>query len=263
MRTHDAISIISQSIIDTGLCEAILLKGSFGRGDDDAFSDIDMYVVTSPEHYDAFLSKRYDCLLSYRDIVFSEENQFASLQMLAIYDNGLHIDLYTTTQEKMNHSDPIKVCYDPNHLFSDYSYVHEPISQKELVSHFHNVLYGFIEADSAFRRKNYPWTARILDHSLASATILLRSLVDPEYAFLGLKKANEILPSDQYDLLVDAYANLHEGGFWHTNDILMHSLELFLKGTPDTSGLNLKFYTWMQENINQTLFPKSTVTSAH
>lgn len=261
MRTHDAISIISQSIIDTGLCEAILLKGSIGRGDDDAFSDIDMYVVTSPEHYDAFLSKRYECLLSYRDIVFSEENQFACLQMLAIYDNGLHIDLYTTTQEKMDHSDPIKVCYDPNHLFSDYSYVREPISQRELASHFNTILYSFVEADSAFRRKNYPWTARILDHALASATILLRSLVDPEYAFLGLKKINEVLPSDQYDLLVDAYANLHEGGFWHTNEILMQILALFLTETSDTSGLNLKFYAWTQENINQVLFPRSDVPS--
>ncbi|MBE5961231.1 MAG: hypothetical protein E7256_07570 [Lachnospiraceae bacterium] len=49
MRTYDAIEVIGQKVINRGLCEAILLKGSIGRGDDDEFSDVDMYLIVKEE----------------------------------------------------------------------------------------------------------------------------------------------------------------------------------------------------------------------
>lgn len=64
MRTYETIRAISQKIIEDNLCDAILLKGSIGRGDDDEYSDIDMYLIVSPENMDSVLQKRYEYLLA-------------------------------------------------------------------------------------------------------------------------------------------------------------------------------------------------------
>lgn len=58
MRTYEAIEKVSNAIIADGLCEAILVKGSIGRGDDDEYSDVDMYVVVKNEILKSFLEKR-------------------------------------------------------------------------------------------------------------------------------------------------------------------------------------------------------------
>ena len=54
MKTYEAITVISNHIIDDGLCDAIILKGSIGRGDDDEFSDVDMYLIVRPNIWTRF-----------------------------------------------------------------------------------------------------------------------------------------------------------------------------------------------------------------
>lgn len=70
MKTYATIDKIGQAIIVDGLCEAIVLKGSIGRGDDDEYSDVDMYAIVTEENYQAFMERRETYLKSYRDIVF-------------------------------------------------------------------------------------------------------------------------------------------------------------------------------------------------
>lgn len=255
-RRYEAIDKVGRAAVDTGLCRAIVLKGSIGRGDDDAYSDIDMYVVTAEGDFQAFLDKRLECLKSYGNIVFWEENQFSAPQLLAIYENGLHVDLYTVTAENMEHSDPVKVHYDPEGIFADYLWDRPEMSPAELAASFSSALYYMVEADTAYCRKNYAWTARILDSSVAESARLLRFLYDRQYAFLGLKKLNEIVPPERFRLVEEAYANLREGGFQRANECVMELLELFLNETEEAvkSALNLGFYRWMQKNINNTLF---------
>ena len=69
MRTYDAIRAIGNRVIGDNLCDAILLKGSIGRGDDDEYSDVDMYLVVAPENMDAVLQKRCEYLSAYKEIV--------------------------------------------------------------------------------------------------------------------------------------------------------------------------------------------------
>lgn len=68
MRTYEAIEKVSNAIIKDGLCEAILIKGSIGRGDDDEYSDVDMYVVVRNDQYENFLNKRIGYLTKYRPV---------------------------------------------------------------------------------------------------------------------------------------------------------------------------------------------------
>ena len=57
-RLDEAIARIADAAVADGLCEAVLLKGSIARGDADEFSDIDLYLVVSPQNRDAVLERR-------------------------------------------------------------------------------------------------------------------------------------------------------------------------------------------------------------
>ncbi len=57
-RLDEAIARIAGAAVADGLCEAVLLKGSIARGDADEFSDIDLYLVVSPQNRDAVLERR-------------------------------------------------------------------------------------------------------------------------------------------------------------------------------------------------------------
>lgn len=256
MKTYDAIEKIGQVVIEDGLCEAIVLKGSIGRGDDDEYSDIDMYVVVTEDNYDTFMQRRYSYLSTYRDIVFMEENDFGVKQMLAIYDNALHVDFYTVTMDKIDHSNPVKVYYDPKHLFDNYIVEHNPMMHEKLAQLFNSTLYYFVEASSAYARKNYPWAARIMDDAVAGAATLLRYEYDKDYTYLGLKKINEILPREEYMLIESAYANMNEDGFQQTNRDILAMLEIALQRLPKKviELCNMKFYNWCNANVNVTLF---------
>lgn len=256
MKTYDAIEKIGQAIIADGLCDAIVLKGSIGRGDDDEYSDVDMYAIVTEENYQVFMDRRETYLKSYGEIVLLTENDFGVKQMLAIYDDALHVDLYTTTMKYLDHSNPVKVYYDPKKLFDNYQVISKTYTNKELIDIFDDSLYYFVEASSAYERKNYPWTAHILASVIAGCTILLRNRYDKSYSYLGLKKINEILPQEEYALVESAYANLNKDGFHRANTYILEMLELIFNSMEDSvcSACNIKFYEWCKENVNVTLF---------
>lgn len=136
MKTYEAITVISNHIIDDGLCDAIILKGSIGRGDDDEFSDVDMYLIVSPEHMDTVLQRRCAYLSAYKEIVYLEDVNFGLPQKVAIYVDALHVDLYVARMEQIGHADPIRVWYDPKGLFSDYIYHRIDIADGEIAPYF-------------------------------------------------------------------------------------------------------------------------------
>ena len=259
-RTYEAIEKVSNSIIHDNLCEAILVKGSIGRGDDDAYSDVDLYVIVQEEKMSQFLDKRVHYLESYKKVVFYEYVNFVAEQVVAIYDDCLHIDLYTVTIDKLPHNDKAKVIYDPNHILDDYCAKVQLTTPEELAERFSSALYYIVEAESAYQRKNYPWTSYILSNSIANCAVLLRYLYDEDYAYLGLKKNNEILPSKQYLWLEEASKNLTESGYplalykiikileFVTNHIHKDIRDLF----------HLDFFNWMKEKLENQLFQQSS-----
>ena len=251
MRTYEAIEAISRKIIDDNLCEAIILKGSIGRGDDDEYSDVDMYLIVAPEKMDAVLEKRREYLSTYKEIVYLEDVNFGLPQKVVIYEDSLHVDLYIAQMEQIGHADPIKVWYDPKGLFENYTYSRDDVTEEEIAEYFKEVLYSFVEADTAYKRKNYAWTAKIMGNAIAMAAFLLRYHYDKKYAFLGLKKINEIIPAEQYQLLEDAYNYLGRDTFDKANDCLIHVLEVFVVHSTDSlkNKLDMRLFTWVKEKF--------------
>jgi predicted nucleotidyltransferase len=258
MRTYEAIEKVSNAIIEDGICEAILIKGSIGRGDDDEYSDVDMYVVVKESDMERFLEKRLSYLNKYMEVIYSEKVNFVAEQIVAIYDNGLHFDLYTVTENTLPHKDKIKVVYDPNHKFDNYVGEVNRITADELAALFSDTLYYFVEADGAYERKNYPWAARILSSSIAGSAVLLRYLYDKDYAYLGLKKINEVIPEEQYMWLEEASNNLNKSGFQTATNYIIRILEYVSENIEDNirSEFNYRFFNWVKNNLNTKLFAK-------
>lgn len=256
MRTYEAIEKVSNAIIVDRLCEAILVKGSIGRGEDDEFSDVDMYIVVKDENYNAFLDKRIKYLEAYLPILYIEHVNFVAEQIVALYDDGLHFDLYTVTEDTIPHTDKAKIIYDPNQKFADYHAEIKEMTNDELAYCFNDALYYFIEADGAFRRRNYPWAANIISASIAKTSILLRYLYDKEHAYLGLKKINDIIPEEYFSWLMLASANLNKEGFSTTNDYIIKILDYVVENINDDikSLFNIKFFEWIKSNLKTKLF---------
>lgn len=256
MRTYEAIEKVSRAIIKENICEAILVKGSIGRGDDDEFSDVDMYIVVKSEDMKAFLEKRMEYLQSYLPVIYVEHANFVAEQIIAIYDNGLHFDLYTVTEASMPHTDKAKVIYDPYNKFADYIPESKAITKEALANYFNDSLYYFVEAGGAYCRMNYPWAAQIMSSSIAGGAILLRHLYDKDYAYLGLKKINDIIPEEQFTWLKEASANLNKEGFSRALGYIIKILEFVVDNVDDEVKclFNLKFFEWIKINLNTTLF---------
>ncbi len=177
-------------------------------------------------------------------------------QFIAIYENGLHVDLYIATNSQLQHTDPIKVYYDPNGIFNEYTWQRDEFSLDEIAKCFEDALYYFTEANSAYERKNYPWAIRIMDSSISNAAILLRYSYDKIFTFLGLKKINEIIPHEQYMLLENAFVYLGKLEFQKANDCIMKAMDVFIEtcSSEMKDKLNMKLYQWVKSNLNRTLF---------
>jgi hypothetical protein len=112
-----------------------------------------------------------------------------------------------------------------------------------------------VEADSAYRRRNYPWAAFILTRAIKDCGLLLRSLYDKEYPFLALKKINKIIPANEFRLLEEASANLNEHGFPYAVRRIVEILECYAGKCPENAVDDKeKLLEWLNLRLGDTLF---------
>jgi hypothetical protein len=121
MKQHHAIDTVCDVLMQDNNVKAIHLNGSFAQGLDDMHSDVDMYCIVNEDQLDDFLSKRIAYLESYRPILYWSEANFVGPQIVAVFNDGLHFDLYTQTIKNLSMVDVIKILYDPQDLLKDYS----------------------------------------------------------------------------------------------------------------------------------------------
>lgn len=256
MRTYDAIERVSNKIIEDNICDAIIVKGSIGRGEDDEYSDVDMYAIVSEEKMDEFLNNRLTYLSAYKSIIYKGYENFVGPQVIVIYEDGLHFDLYTVTKESLPKTDKIKIVYDPKEIMKDYVPEINYMDKSQCIVLFDEILYNFVEADGAYKRKNYPWATRILEHSIAQSAILLRCLHDKEHGYLGLKNINMVIPNEQYLWLEEASANLNFKGYEIANKLIITILDYFVENVEEDikEKLNIDFLQWTKSSLKTILF---------
>ena len=257
-RLDEAIDRIAGAAVADGLCEAVLLKGSIARGDADEFSDIDLCLVVSPQNRDAVLERREKYLAAYGDIVFIEDVDFGLPQKVAIFCDALHVDLYVAEPQQVGSLDPVVAVYDPASLFKNVTPTRADVTDEALCRHFSTAIYCLVEASSAYARRNDVWAAKIMSDAIGELSLCLRSLYDRRYAFLGLKKINEVIPVEDYRLLEDVNARLGRGDFLGAAQTILSILDAFLANVDAdlASKLDTRFLSWAKESLGTTLFAR-------
>ena len=226
------------------------------RGDADEFSDIDLYLVVSPQNRDVVLARREKYLAACGDIVFVEDVDFGLPQKVAIFPDALHVDLYVAEPRQVGSLDPVVAIYDPAGLFESVAPTRPDVTDEELCRHFSSVLYCLVEASSAYGRGNDAWASKIMSDAVGELSVLVRSLYDRRHAFLGLKKINEVIPAEDYRLLEDIYASLGRRDFPEAAQAILNVLDAFLANADGglAAKLDARFLTWAREGLGALLF---------
>lgn len=193
MKQIEAIDKITEVICKDPAVKAIFLKGSIARNVMDAYSDVDYYCLVDELEKASFLNRRLDYLTAYRPLMFWSESNFVGPQIVGVFDDGLHFDLYTVTEASLHHTDEVKVLYDPEGILLNY--VAEPLTirDEDLINHFHAFTFSLLEFETAYLRGDLLWASRLASHLSGDLALVLRYVNDKENAKLGFKRLGDAL----------------------------------------------------------------------
>lgn len=190
-----AVQQITASLIKSSYVRAVFLKGSMGRNEHDEHSDIDLYCLVDSEQEELFLKERLSHLEAYRPILFQDDIFIIAPQLIAVFDNLLHIDLFTVTVESFSTKDFFKVVYDPENLLDQFvASQNLELSKEEYTDHVIDVAWFLFQYRKASGRGNDVWAVKMLSHVLEHLARVLLHRYAPHRAQLGLKAISQSLP---------------------------------------------------------------------
>ncbi|MBS4174814.1 nucleotidyltransferase domain-containing protein [Bacillus sp. FJAT-49736] len=197
LRQDLAVRKIVKSLKQDELVQAIFLKGSMGRNDYDEHSDIDLYCLVNQEDEEAFLEKRLDHLYTYRDILFYDDIFIIAPQIIAVYDDMLHIDMFTVTLDSFVEKDYFRVLYDPNHLLERFTETQTlTLSDNEYRDDVNDVAWFMFQYSKTAARGNDIWAVKMLTNVMHHLARVLLHKYAPKRAQLGLKTVELSLPAE-------------------------------------------------------------------
>lgn len=248
---QEAIDCITKLILETKHVKYIFLKGSIARGEQDQYSDVDYYCIVDEEYYSEFLEKRIQFMEGYRKLIYYSESNFVGPQIVGVFDNGLHFDLYTLVDVPKYGTDAIKVIYDKDGQLNDYLRIKNEPDEEQIATHFHEFTFSLLEFEAAYCRGDLIWSARLGSHLLGDLSLILSYLYDSDKPFIGMKRLSKKLPIEIYEKVIEA------NNLLTPRDILEGILCLI--GLADTiyeklndkhkSKININFFRFMKARI--------------
>ncbi|WP_096153576.1 nucleotidyltransferase domain-containing protein [Bacillus sp. FJAT-45066] len=205
MILDDAVDAIANSLIQDKRVQSIFLKGSMGRGEQDEHSDIDMYCLVDEEDVEEFNQSRIGHLESYTKLLFHDEIFIVAPQILAVYENFVHVDLFTVTEPTYIEKDYIKVLYDPANKLEKFKQNQNlTLSKEEFQDAVDDIAWFMFQYKKSSARGNDIWSVNMLHHVMTNLSRVLLHKYNPNKAQLGLKTMEASLPEEvvQYTKLI-------------------------------------------------------------
>ncbi|WP_054708737.1 nucleotidyltransferase domain-containing protein [Bacillus sp. JCM 19041] len=195
MKQEQAVHQITQSLIADKRVRAVYLKGSIGRGEHDEHSDVDLYCLVDEVTEEAFLKDRLRHLEAYRKLVFYEDYFIIAPQIIAVFDDLLHVDLYTVTEKTFQSKDYFRVLYDPENILATYESAQTlALTADEFTDCAHDVAWFLFQYSKSANRSNDLWSAAMVHNVLINLAKVLLHRYQPDRAQLGLKELAASLP---------------------------------------------------------------------
>ncbi|MCP3029111.1 nucleotidyltransferase domain-containing protein [Halobacillus sp. A5] len=238
MRQYEAVHRITESLKQDELVKAVFLKGSMGRGEEDEHSDVDLYVLVDDE--EEFLPKRFRHLEVYRPMIFYDDIYIIAPQIIVVYENLLHVDLFTVTDETIIHKDDIKVLYDPGSRMDKHQTCQNLIlSDQEFVDAVDDSAFFLLQYKKAADRGNDLWSVKMLTNVMENMTRVLLHKYCPERAQLGLKTIERSLDASLVQECRDIFKyntiNDHSCAAFQIVEMLDREFEWISSSLPQTT----------------------------
>ncbi|MEK4485967.1 nucleotidyltransferase domain-containing protein [Psychrobacillus sp. FSL H8-0484] len=209
MILDDAIETIVNSLKLNKKVQAIFIKGSIGRGEQDEHSDIDLYCLVNEEDKEEFLESRLQHLESYNQLLFHDDIFIVAPQILAVYENLVHIDLFTVTEHTYIEKDFMKVLYDPNFKLEKYKQTQNlKLSDHEFQDAVDDVAWFLFQYKKSSARGNDIWSVSMLHHVMTHLSRILLHRYHSDRAQLGLKTLEISLPEGIVREIKQIYENI-------------------------------------------------------
>ncbi|MFC4409054.1 nucleotidyltransferase domain-containing protein [Chungangia koreensis] len=192
---NEAIVKITESLKTDERVRAIFLKGSFGRGEEDEYSDIDLYCLVDETDVDEFLKDRLRHLKEYGEFLFHEDIFIVAPQIIAVYENLVHVDLFTVTEKTYINKDYMKVLNDPENRLQKFEGTQNlKLSGPEFQDAIEYVAWFLFQYKKSADRGNDVWSVNMLHHVTTHLARVLLHRYNPSRAQLGLKALETSLP---------------------------------------------------------------------
>ncbi|WP_416144413.1 nucleotidyltransferase domain-containing protein [Planococcus koreensis] len=194
-----AVQKITDSLRKDLRVKAIFLKGSMGRNEYDEHSDIDLYCLVEKEDEKEFLGNRLVHLQAYRPVIFQDDIFIVAPQLIAVFDDFLHIDLFTVTPETFKGKDFFKVLHDPEDRLTAFIDTQGlELKASEYRDHVNDVAWFLFQYKKASSRGNGIWSVKMLANAAEHLARVLLYRYAPERAQLGLKSLQHALPTELF-----------------------------------------------------------------
>jgi len=176
---------------------AAFVAGSLARGEHDAYSDADLYLVVHEQEGAELLRYPLPLLESHGPVLATV--RFTERSGLAVFfRSGVRVDLHVVTPRGIRPTDTIAVLHDPEGLLAAYDPTPPILSPTELYGVLDSCCLTLYDADVAFRRGDRLQATWLVSRLLSLVTILHRAGVRPDNSLLGVKKiARHLTPEAQ------------------------------------------------------------------
>lgn len=252
MKQYDAVEIISKTIMEDELADALFLQGSLARETEDEYSNVDYYAIVNEENLNIFLQKRIDYLESYKNIIYlREDNNGHYKNLVCIFENGLCFNFYVTKYKDLRIHEAIAIVYDKFGILNDYQSIDLSLTASEFGEIVSSFCLNLVEFHAAFMRKDLSYTIKLANNLLTDLTTILRYKVDPTKAKLGIKGLYKILKNNYKDNYISILKKLRMDSILECVQMMVVFLNGLIYNLPIdiTANINFDFYEYTKRLI--------------
>jgi predicted nucleotidyltransferase len=209
---------------------AAFLGGSYAKGHADAYSDIDLCVVTTDSYFEEFLNEREAFLRSLGDLVFLEDFGTPNTAFY-IFADDTEGELNFGSESRLDqiHSGPFKILLDKKNILSEAIFPPFEPHDSEQIQKLRGQIYGFWHELSHFitaMGRNQFWWARGQLEALRSKCVNLARLkhnfLDPDIGEEAYFKIENAMPVEQLSALRETFCPMEKEAMLNAVMVIIH-----------------------------------------
>ena len=230
-RNHEA---LIDRFVDTCQADdrivAAFLGGSYAKGYADAYSDVDLCVITTDSSFEEFFNEREAFLQSLGDLVFLED--FGSPNSaFYIFADDTEGELNFGSESRLNqiHSEPFKILLDKKNILTEATFPPFVPLSSERVEKLRRHIYGFWHELSHFitaMQRGQLWWAGGQLEALRSICVNLARLksnfLDPDFGDEAYFKLETVMAVEQLSALQETFCPMEKGAMLKAVITIVH-----------------------------------------